>query len=178
MYRNMAQIWTVFAFDETTGIEKTGDTLITAKISKDGGIADSLTAANLTELEAGYYTLDISAAESDAQHLSIIPISTTNNIQVVGSPASITTFEHVIAGICTGTGDAATVNTTLQTTHSLTTTGALIGRVLIFDAETVTTPALSQQAGVITGYSSGGVITFAAGTFTTGHGASDTFKIY
>ena len=174
----MAQIWTLFAFDETTGIEKTGDTLITVKISKDGGTAASLTAANLTELEGGYYTVDISAAESDAQHLSIIPTSTTNNIQVVGSPASITTFEHVIAGKCTGTGDGATVNTTLHTTHSLTTANGLNGRVLIFDDDTPGVPALHQQVGNITGYSSGGVITFAAGTFTIGHAATDTFKIY
>ena len=177
MYRNMAQIWTIFAFDETTGIEHTSDTTITAKISKDGGTAAALAAANLTELEGGYYTVDISAAESDAQHLSIIPISATADIQVVGSPASITTFEHVIAGICTGTGDGATVNSTLQTTHSLATANALNGRELIFDPDT-TTVALRQQAGDIAGYTAGGVLTFPASTFTTGHAATDTFKIY
>ena len=178
MYRNMAQIWTLFAFDETTGIEHTGDSGITAKISKDGGTADVLAAANLTELEGGYYTVDISATESDAQHLSIIPVSATADIQVVGSPASITTFEHVIAGICTGTGDEATVNSTLHTTHSLTTANGLNGRVLIFDDDTPGVPALHQQAGDIIGYTAGGVLTFAASTFTIGHAGTDTFKIY
>ena len=174
----MAQIWTLFAFDETPGIEKTGDTLITAKISKDGGTAATLTAANLTELEGGYYTVDISAAESDAQHLTIIPISATNNIQVVGSPATEHLLEHVISGLCTTGGDAETVASTLQTTHSLTKDNGLNGRVLIFDSDT-TTADLRQQTGVITGYNgTTGAIAFAASTFTNDHVAADTFKIY
>ena len=181
MYRRMAQNWLVFAFDETTGIEKTADTLITAKISKDGLAAVALDDASPVEREAGYYMFEITAAESDADQLTIIPVSGTTNIQVVGAPATQNTLEHVISGECTSTGDAATVNTTLHTAatagHGLTTANALNGRVLIFDTDTTTT-ALRQQAGDITGYSSGGVITFAASTFTVGHAATDTFKIY
>lgn len=179
MYRNLTQKWLVFAFDETTGIEHTGDTGITGKISKDGADAVALgTPGTTNELEAGYYSFTLTAAETNATQLTILPVSATANIQVVGSPATVFTFEHVICGISDGTGTTGTVVTSLETTHSLTTDSALNGRVVIFDADT-TTAALRQQAGTITAYNgTTGLITVEAGSFTTAPLTGDTFKIY
>lgn len=183
MYRRLAQKWMAFAFDANgdpvTGISPL--TNITAKISKDGADAVALgTPAATNELEAGYYSFTLTAAETDAEMLTLIPTcSSPAGTYVVGSPATIYTMEHVISGECTtfaGTSKE-TVVSTLQTTHSYTTANALTGRVLIFDADT-TTAALKNQAGEITGYTTGGVLSFAANTFTVDHSATDTFKIY
>ena len=181
MYRRMAQKWVAFAFDETDGTPVTGAT-ITGKISQDGAAATALATTAPAELETGYYAFSLTEAETDADEITLIAVAgLPANTQVVGAPATQNTFNHVISGECTSTRDAATVNTTLHTAapggHGLTTANALNGRVLIFDTDTATT-ALRQQAGNITGYTSGGVITFAASTFTVGHAATDTFKIY
>ena len=181
----MAQKWMVFAFDETDGTPVTAITLsnLTGKISKDGADAVALsTAAADNELEAGYYTFTLTEAETDADQLTIIgACSTPANTQVVGSPATEHTFNHVVSGGCTTGGTTATVETTLDATapagHGLTTASALIGRVLIFDADTTTT-ALRQQSGVITAQDAAGKLTFATSTFTVEHAAADTFKIY
>jgi hypothetical protein len=178
MYRNKDQKWIVFAFDETTGIEEIGDAAgISAKISKDGGTSEAITDAAPVEIGSGYYAFDITAAESNAEHLTIIPVSGTTDIQVVGAPASITTFEHVICGISDGSGSTTTIVTSLETTHSLATDSALSGRIVIFDADTTTT-ALAQQAGTISAYNgTTGLITVNT-SFTTSPASGDTFKIY
>jgi hypothetical protein len=178
MYRNLAQPWVVFAFDETDGTVVTGDAAnIDAKVSKDGATASALADLAPVELESGYYQFDLTAGETNAHMLTLIPVSATTNVQVVGVPGTVFTFEHVICGLCTTAGAADTVETTLQTTHSLSTANALNGRILIFDADTATA-ALRQQAGEITGYDGAGTLTFASGAFTVAHGATDTFKIY
>jgi len=180
MYRNLAQKWVVFAFDETTGIEAAGQTVttITAKISVDGAAGSSTTDVNPTALEGGYYYFNIDADETDGHQLTIIPVSSVTNIQVVGAPGTVFTFEHVICGISDGTGTTATIVTSLETTHGLTTDNALNGRVVIFDQGTSTT-ALEQQAGTITAYNgTTGLITVEAGSFTTAPLTGDTFKIY
>jgi hypothetical protein len=179
MYRNLAQKWVVFAFDETTGIEKTGDLAnIDAKIIRDGASpAVALGDAAPVELESGYYAFELTAAETNYSHLTIVPVSSTADIQVVGAPASITTFEHVICGICDGTDSTTTLVTSLEITHSLATDSALNGRVVIFDYDTTTT-ALAQQAGTISAYNgTTGLITVNT-AFTTSPVSGDTFKVY
>ena len=181
MYRRMAQKWVAFAFDETDGTPVTGAT-ITGKISKDGAAAAALATPGPTELETGYYAFALTEAETDADEITLIAVaSAPANTQVVGAPATQNTFNQVISGGCTTGGTTATVETTLDATapagHGLTTANALIGRVLIFDADTTTT-ALRQQSGVITAQDAAGKLTFATSTFTVEHAAADTFKIY
>jgi hypothetical protein len=86
------QKWIVFAFDSTTGLAKTGDAAqITANLRKDYGDAAALTDTNPTELEDGFYSFDLSQAETNADHLLICPVSSTSNIVVIGCPSVIFT---------------------------------------------------------------------------------------
>ncbi len=88
MQKNVAsQSWIVFAFDTTDGTAKTGDAgNITAKISKDHGAAVATNDVNPTEIEDGYYRFDLTQAETNADHLLLLPESSTANIQVIGVP--------------------------------------------------------------------------------------------
>jgi hypothetical protein len=92
MQKNIAgQKWTVFAFDRTDNTPKTGDaSQITAKLSKDGAAGAATNDVNPTELESGYYEFDLTQGETDYDKLTIIPVSGTSDIQVVGSPGTET----------------------------------------------------------------------------------------
>lgn len=177
----MAQRWIVFAFDETTGIEKTGDASnITANIHIDGGTANAVDDTNPTELgTSSYYYFDLTAVETDGEVLTIAPVSTTADIQVVGSPATVRTFPNIVCGITTTGGTATSITTTLDDAPwSYTTNDAFNGRVLIFDEDT-TTAALRNQAGKIIDYvGSTGTITVATNSFTISVPTANTFKIY
>lgn len=93
MQKNVAsQKWTVFAFDETDNTAKTGDAAnITATISIDGATAGTVIDTNPVEHSVGYYVFDISQAESNGDMLTIIPVSTTTSISVIGVPGSVVT---------------------------------------------------------------------------------------
>ena len=93
MQKNKAnQKWTVFAFDLTDNTPKTGDASnITANIRIDGGTAQALTDTNPTELEDGYYTFDLTQAETNGDLLILCPQSSTADIQVIGVPGAVYT---------------------------------------------------------------------------------------
>lgn len=90
-----SQKWIVFAFDRTDNTPLAGGAnQITAEISKDGAPGGgNITDTNPTELEDGYYVFDITAGESNADLLVILPESSTGDIQVIGVPGSIYTTE-------------------------------------------------------------------------------------
>lgn len=95
MYKATAGKWTVFAFDRTDNSPKTGDAgNITANIRIDGGSADAVDDTNPTELEDGYYVFDLTAAETNGDHLVLCPQSSTGNIQVIGVPGAQWTRER------------------------------------------------------------------------------------
>lgn len=88
------QKWIVFAYDSTTGLPKTGDAAnITANIRLDGGAANPVDDVNPTELDTGYYVFDISQVETNANLLSIHPVSVTANIVVIGVPGATWTVD-------------------------------------------------------------------------------------
>jgi hypothetical protein len=93
MQKNVAgQTWTVFAFDRTDNTPKTGDLAqITAKLSKDGAAAVAMNDASPVELESGYYEFTLTQAETNYDKLTIIPVSSTGDVQVVGSPGTEST---------------------------------------------------------------------------------------
>ena len=182
MYRKLAQKWVVFAFTTADGEPAITQTLttLTATVRKDGGTSQAIddVSANPAALAGGYYAFSLSADETDAGQLTLLPVSSNSLIQVVGVPATVFTFDHVLCGTCTTGATTTTVETLLDTAPwSMVTAGALNGRVLIFDADTTTT-ALRQQAAEIIGQDSAGKLTFASGAFTSLHAAADTFKIY
>jgi hypothetical protein len=89
--KNTAGKWTVFAFDLTDNTAKTGDAAnITANIYIDGSV-NAVDDTNPTELAGGYYIFDVTAAETNGDHLIIHPDSTTSNIQVIGVPGAVWT---------------------------------------------------------------------------------------
>lgn len=108
--------WIVFAFEDSGGSNPgkpvTSDSAnITAEISKDGAAPASLTDTNPTEIGDGFYAFDISATESDADLLLLVPSSSTANVSVIPCPAAIyTTPENFnVLGI-ESDGDLTKVN--------------------------------------------------------------------
>jgi hypothetical protein len=91
MLKNTAgQKWIVFAMTVSTGLAKTGDAAqITGKLSKDGAAGAAITDTNPTELESGYYAFDLTQAETNYATLSIIPVSSTSGVGVMGVPGSV-----------------------------------------------------------------------------------------
>ena len=93
MFKNVAsQTWTVFAFDLTDNTPKTGDAAnITSKIKIDTASAAATNDTNPTEIEDGYYEFTLTQSESNGDKLTILPESSTSNIQVIGVPGVIYT---------------------------------------------------------------------------------------
>lgn len=96
MQKNTAGKWVVFAFGNpshaSAGLPITGDAAnITANIRIDGGAANAVDDTNPTELEDGFYVFDVTAAETNGDQLTICPASSTANVLVIGSPASVFT---------------------------------------------------------------------------------------
>lgn len=102
MFKNTAsQKAILFAFDATTNTPKTGDAAnITAYISKDYGSVTAITDTSATEMDAtnakGYYLVDLTQAETNADEILISAKSSTSNIVVVGAPARITTIPNSV----------------------------------------------------------------------------------
>ena len=81
------QKFNVLAISTATGLPVTGDaTNITAQISKDSGTFAAVADTNPTELDAtnapGVYVFDLTQAETNGDVLTIIPTSTTANVQL------------------------------------------------------------------------------------------------
>ena len=87
LQKNVAsQSWVVFAFDETDNTAKTGDAAnITANVWIDG-VSNAVDDTNPTELENGYYSFNLAQAETNGSYILMSPESTTDNIQVIGTP--------------------------------------------------------------------------------------------
>lgn len=118
MQKNVAgQLWTVFAFDETDNTPKTGDAAnITGTLYIDGA-SNAIDDTNPTELSGGYYQFDITQTESNGDQISIVPVSGTSNIQVIGYPATYdTTAPYANALGIESDGDITKVNLCATTT--------------------------------------------------------------
>ena len=95
MLKNTAsQKWIIFAFNLTTNAPVTGNAAsITSDIIIDG--VSSTIAGNPTEIERGYYSFALSQANTNGDQLTIIPVSSTSGVQVIGVPGSVWTFTNV-----------------------------------------------------------------------------------
>lgn len=89
MFKNVAsQKITLFAFDVTTGLPKTGDAAnLTFYVSKDDGSVTALTDTSASEIDntnaKGMYTCDLTQGETNANKLVFSGKSSTSNIVVV-----------------------------------------------------------------------------------------------
>lgn len=112
MFKNVAsQKLIVFAFDSTTNLPKSGDAAnITAYVSKDYGTVTVLGDTSATEMDAtngkGYYLFDLTQAETNADTLLFSAKSSTANIVVIGSPATVMTNPASFTSSVAQTGDA------------------------------------------------------------------------
>ena len=126
LQKNIAGKVMVFAFDITDNTAKTGDAAqITGNVRIDGGAANAIDDTNPTELEDGYYIFDLTAAETNGDHIGVFPASSTGSIQVIGVPGSIYTDapNYNLLGI-ESDGDLTKVNLCANTTLVDTTTVA------------------------------------------------------
>lgn len=98
MFKNVAsQKLTVFCFDATTNLPKTGDAAnLTAYVDKDDGGVTVLADTSATEKDAtnakGYYIFDLTQGETNADKLLFSCKSATSNIVVVCVPAVVYTI--------------------------------------------------------------------------------------
>lgn len=98
MFKNTAsQKITVYAFDSTTNLPKTGDSAnITSYVSKDDGSLTVLGDTSATEVDStngkGYYIFDLTQAETNGDKLLFAAKSSTSNIVVLAMPAVIYTI--------------------------------------------------------------------------------------
>lgn len=100
MKKNTAgQKITVFAFNTTTALPVTADAAnITADVSLDDSTPVSVIDVNPTEISGGYYSFDVTQAETNADKLHIIAASTSSNVVVIGDPSSVIYTTTTAAG--------------------------------------------------------------------------------
>lgn len=89
MFKNVASKVSLFVFDTTTGLPKTGDAAnITVYLRKDYGTVTVLADTSATEADAtnakGWYDFDVAQAEANGDSLIFTGKSSTANIVVVG----------------------------------------------------------------------------------------------
>jgi hypothetical protein len=118
MQKNVAsQKLIVYAFDATANTPKTGDAAnLTAYVSKDYGSVTVLGDTSATEMDStnakGYYLFDLTQGETNADTLLFSCKSSTANIVVVGSPATVFTTPANYSKLVidsSGLADATTV---------------------------------------------------------------------
>ena len=115
MFKNVAsQKVTFFAFNSTTNAPVTGDAAnITPYVSKDDGAVTAMTDTSATELDStnakGYYIVDVSQSESNADKLLFSAKSSTANVVVIAVPAVIYTTPASFTSFVTPTGAAVNV---------------------------------------------------------------------
>lgn len=118
---------TVYAFDSTTNLPKTGDaTNITAYVNKDYAGLAALTDTSATEVDAtnakGFYIFDLTQAETNADILAFSGKSSTANIVVIPMPAVVFTRPANFTTLSvdgSGRVDVAKVAGTAQTAGDL-----------------------------------------------------------
>jgi len=140
-----SQKWVVFCFDETTNIEKTGDAAqITGDVRIDGAAANAIDDTNPTELAHGYYIFDITAAESNGDYILIDPISSTGDVQCMGSPGAVWTMfpqtvdNNTLLATVPGSGGTNTWNATALASINAEADTALVDYDGLVAADTLT----------------------------------------
>ncbi len=154
-FRNTASQKVIFfAFDATTNVPKTGDAAnITPYVSKDYGSVTAITDTSATEMDAtnapGYYLVDLTQGETDAEVLLFSAKSSTSNIKVIGAPAVV--FPVPTLGVLSPTTKGRTLDVTATggagidwsnveaPTTSLALTGTTIAVTQKVDVDTIKT---------------------------------------
>lgn len=117
MYRKniTGQKLVVYAFDSTTNAPKTGDAAnLTAYISQDDGSLTALGDTSATEISStnakGYYSFDLTQAETNAVKLFFSAKSSTANVVVRSEPATFWTAPVFFERLPISSGGLVTVD--------------------------------------------------------------------
>ncbi len=128
MFKNVAsQKVTLFAFDATTNLPKTGDAAnITPYYSLDDGTVTVLASPTATEADAtnakGYYTAALAQGETNGNKILFSAKSSTSNIVVIAVPAIVYPVAANFSSLSidsSGRVDVIKVNGTSQTARDL-----------------------------------------------------------
>ncbi len=177
MYRNLAQKWVVFAFEDEGGTNPgdpvTGDAAnITANVRIDGGAANAVDDTNPTELEDGYYIFDITAAECDGAHILIAPASSTANVLVIGVPGAVWTRSGPLI-LDQGTAQAGAATTITLRAGASATDDLYEGGVVHIKAGTG-----AGQSRAVDSYVGSTKIATIIGTWNTNPDSTSVYEIY
>jgi hypothetical protein len=138
MYKNVSnQIITVYAFDSSTSLPKTGDAAnITAYISKDGAAGVASNDVNPTEIGGGLYFFNLTQAETNCDMFSIYGSSTTTNIQIV--PKSVYTDPTLVPYIYGSVNDGSPTSSSFVGNSGLSAINdAYTNMILVFTSGTL-----------------------------------------
>ena len=138
MFKNTAsQKLTVFAFDASTNLPKTGDAAnLTAYCDLDDGGVTVLTDTSATEKDStnakGYYIFDLSQAETNGDKILFSCKSSTSNVVVIAVPAVVYTTPPAFSAL-TKAAIAATTWDELLTgaTHNITSSAGKLLRLVV-----------------------------------------------
>lgn len=176
MYRNVAsqKIW-LFVFDTATNLGKTGDAAnIVPYYSKDGAAVTALATATVTEGDAtnakGWYYIQPSATETDANEALFAGRSATAGISVVGRTIQ-TVPNNASLQVIDGSGrvDVSKVSGTTQTAADIGALTTTIKGVVapssstVNDAAATTTSFITNLTSAITDFYVGLEIGFTSG---------------
>lgn len=124
VYKNVSgQKIAIFAYDSTTGDEKTGDAAnITAQISLNGGTTAATNDVNPTELDAtdapGIYIFDLTQAETNADLIVVSAVSSTADVEI--DPVIIYTTPGTNTGVLSLLAPVTHTSAVIPTVDTLT----------------------------------------------------------
>lgn len=174
----------------------------TVNLSKAGGTF-AAAGGTITEIANGFYKIALTTTDTGtvgdlAFHITatsgdatdfVDQVSATilgdtlnaNTVQVNGNATAAAnvafSMNAIMRGTCTSGGSTTTaVTSAITSPASLGATGQLIGRTILFDANT-TTAALQGQASLITASTTGATPTLTFSAMTTAPASGDTFSV-
>ena len=153
MYKNVAsQKVAIFAWDGATGAPKTGDAgNITAQISKDGAATAATDDLNPTELEAtdapGIYIFDLTQAETNADLVVLVAVSSTASIvirPVIAYPTLLTSTKAGYLDASINTVDGV-VDAIKEKTDNLPASPAAVGSEMALEDDAITAAKFDES---------------------------------
>lgn len=145
-----------------------------ASVSADVAAVKSDTGTTLTDAAA-------IKTQTDKLTFTVSNVVDANVLRINGNAAAAANVEHTNQALCRGTVGSSSTTTSVITSaiaspSSLGASGQMIGRVMLFDADT-TTANLQGQATNITANTTGSTPTFTVTALTTAPVSGDTFTI-
>lgn len=138
-------------------------------------VAGSAVSTTSAQLGVNVVQYNTQTAATDANNLPKVDVEAINGN--VTAPQNIQhTMQAVVRGTCSGGTLTTAVVSSMTSPNTLTATGQLIGRTILFDANT-TSAALQSQASNITNSTTGATPTLTFTALTSAPANGDTFSV-